>query len=69
MKALFSELKRRNEAYAYRGEADKAFMWLDRAYQARDPGLSGIKRSVFLQRVQKDPRFGAMVRKLKLPES
>ncbi|HZX89037.1 MAG TPA: hypothetical protein VFE67_00225 [Rudaea sp.] len=28
--------------YAYRGEADKAFQWLDKAIEYGDPGLGGI---------------------------
>ena len=31
------------EAYAWRGEKDAAFEWLERAYQQRDGGLSFIK--------------------------
>jgi serine/threonine protein kinase len=31
------------EVYAWRGEKDKAFEWLERAYQQRDSGLSEIK--------------------------
>lgn len=30
------------EAYAFRGEAARAFEWLERAYLARDSGLSQI---------------------------
>jgi tetratricopeptide (TPR) repeat protein len=31
------------EVYAYRGEIDKAFDWMDRAYQQRDRGLLVVK--------------------------
>ena len=30
------------DVYAWRGEKDKAFEWLERAYQQRDSGLNGI---------------------------
>ena len=30
-------------AFAYRGEAESAFAWLERAYAQRDPGLSNMK--------------------------
>jgi hypothetical protein len=32
--------------YAYRGESDEAFWWLDRAYGEKDPILIHIKYSV-----------------------
>lgn len=28
------------EAYAFRGEGDQAFVWLERAYRQRDAGLA-----------------------------
>jgi hypothetical protein len=31
------------EVYAFRGEADAAFTWLERAYEQRDSGLSDVK--------------------------
>jgi hypothetical protein len=31
------------EVYAYRGEADKAFQWLNHAFQQRDPGAPELK--------------------------
>jgi hypothetical protein len=31
------------QVYAFRGEADEAFQWLDRAYLQKDPGLVGMK--------------------------
>ena len=36
------------EVYAWRGEKDKAFEWLDRAYAQRDGGLSFIKADPLL---------------------
>ena len=56
------------QAYAWRGEKDKAFEWLDRAYKQQDGGLSGIKGDPLLKSLHADPRFNALVRKLKLPE-
>jgi hypothetical protein len=31
------------DVYAFRGEADEAFEWLERAYEQRDAGLPEIK--------------------------
>ena len=30
------------QVYAYRGESDRSFEWLERAYEQRDPGLPEI---------------------------
>jgi len=55
------------QVYAWRGERDKAFEWLERAYQDRDPGIPYIKLDRFLAPVQDDPRYAALLAKLKLP--
>ena len=44
------------EIYAYRGETDKAFEWLERAYKQRDGGLSQIKGDPLLRSLERDPR-------------
>ena len=44
-------------AYAFRGEADKAFTWLDRAYRARDVGTIDFLQSPFFARFRSDPRY------------
>ena len=56
------------EVYAWRGETDKGFEWLERAYRQRDPGLTELKISPMLWNLHADPRFAAMVRKMNLPE-
>jgi adenylate cyclase len=56
------------EILAYRGESDQAIAWLDRAYQQRDPGLSGIKFDPLMKSLHGDPRWKAFLRKMKLPE-
>ena len=55
------------EIYAYRGETDKAFNWLERAYLQRDSGLPELKSDVFLRHLDKDPRYAAFLKKMKLP--
>jgi TolB-like protein len=55
------------EVYAYRGEIERAFEWLDRAYDERDSGLPGILTSVFFPGLHSDPRWEAFVHKLGLP--
>jgi hypothetical protein len=56
------------EVYAYRGEADTALQWLDRAYAQRDPSLYLIKGDPLLKNLESDPRFKAFLRKMNLPE-
>ncbi len=55
------------EIYAFRGEADSTFAWLERAYRQRDGGLSDMKGDPLLKGVQKDPRFLEFMRKMNLP--
>ena len=56
------------EVYAWRGEKDQAFVWLDRAYAQRDGGLHSLKLDVYLASLRADPRYGALLRKMNLPE-
>jgi len=55
-------------AHAYRGDADSAFVWLDRAYQQRRGSLEGLRTDVLFRKLHDDPRFSAFVRKAKLVE-
>jgi len=55
------------EAYAWRGDADKAFDWLERAYAQRDGGLSQVQYDPLLREVRADPRYAALVKKLGYP--
>ena len=54
--------------YAYRGQADAAFQWLDRAYAQRDPNLYSLKVDAMLARLAGSPRYKAFLRKMNLPE-
>ena len=56
------------EVYAFRGEKEKAFNWLDRAYRQHDTGLITVNIDPLMANIKSDPRFSAMLRKLKLPE-
>lgn len=55
------------EAYAWFGQLDKAFEWLDWAYVQRDGGLTGLKHSPMLRGLRSDPRYAALLRKMNLP--
>ena len=56
------------EAHAWRCEKDKAFEWLERAYQQRDGGLDYLKYDPLLASLRGDARYRALLRKMKLPE-
>jgi TolB-like protein/Tfp pilus assembly protein PilF/tRNA A-37 threonylcarbamoyl transferase component Bud32 len=55
------------EVYAFRGEIDKAFEWLERAYAQRDGGLAATKGDPLLRNLEGDPRYRAFLRKMRLP--
>jgi serine/threonine-protein kinase len=55
------------QAYAWRGENDQAFEWLDRAFVQRDGGLAEVKYDPLLRHVRKDPRYRALLNKMGLP--
>ncbi len=54
--------------YACRKQLDRAFAWLDRAYRQRDGWLPLIKADPCVKNLEPDPRYKALLRKLKLPE-
>lgn len=54
------------QVYAFRGESDRAFAWLQRTYAAHDPGLAELKSDPILKRLSPDPRYQAMLRKIGL---
>jgi len=56
------------EVYAYRGEKDRAFEWLERARRQRDPGLGSLRSDPFLANLQGDPRWNAFVRTMGLAD-
>jgi hypothetical protein len=48
------------------GNKDKAFMWLDRAYQERAGALPFVKVDPRLAPLRSDPRFHSLLRRLGL---
>ena len=56
------------QAYAWRGETDKAFEWLDIAYKYNDGGLTFLKSDPLLARLAHDPRYAALLKNMGLPE-
>ena len=55
--------------YAFRGEADKAFGWLDKAVEYGDGGLAEIVTDNLFDKIHADPRWLPFLRKVgKAPE-
>ena len=71
-------LKRRQERYVpgsmiasiygALGEPDKAFEWLDRAYEERDYFLLWIKVDPVYDALRDDPRFAALLERMNFPD-
>ena len=55
--------------HAFRGGADKAFEWLDKAVEYGDPGLAAVVTDNLFDNIHKDPRWLPFLRKIgKAPE-
>ena len=54
--------------YAWRGEKDRAFEWLDRAYDQHDSGMIRLRYDPTLAGLRDDPRFAALVKKMGFSE-
>jgi TolB-like protein/DNA-binding winged helix-turn-helix (wHTH) protein/Tfp pilus assembly protein PilF len=54
-------------AYAGLGDRNAAFEWLDKAYDERSPSLVYLGRHPWTASLRSDPRFAAMLQRLKLP--
>jgi tetratricopeptide (TPR) repeat protein len=57
------------EVYAWRGEKDKAFQWLDRAYAQHDGGMSDLIFDPLLVSLHADPRFAVLIRRIGLRQA
>jgi serine/threonine-protein kinase len=55
-------------AYALRRDRDKAFEWLERAYQLRDAGISWVRGDTLLKPLHADPRWPVLIRKIGLAD-
>ena len=55
------------EVYAYCGEIDHAFDWLEQAYDNRDPGVAVMLLDPLLANLHDDPRWEPFLNKMGLP--
>ena len=56
------------EAYACRGEKDKAFEWLEIAYKQRDSGMVQMLSDLLLKDLHSDARWLPFLKKMKLDD-
>jgi serine/threonine-protein kinase len=56
------------QIYAYRGDANAAFVWLGRAYDQKDVDLLWFKGNLACKAFELDPRYRAFLHKMNLPE-
>jgi adenylate cyclase len=56
------------QAYAYRGDKDKAFEWLERARRQHDPGLGDLLRDPLLENLHDDLRWNAFLHTMDLAD-
>jgi serine/threonine protein kinase/TolB-like protein len=54
--------------YAARRDPDRAFAWLDRAFNVYGDGITWIKGDPLLGGLVEDPRYKALLQKMRLPE-
>jgi len=54
--------------YARVGEKDRAFQWLDQAYQNRDFFMTFVNTDPAMEPLRSDPRFAAMLSKMAFPQ-
>lgn len=55
------------DVYAWRGENDRAFDWLERAYTLHDASFMYLEFDPLLRGLHADPRFAALLARLSLP--
>ena len=54
------------QIYSLLGEKDKAFEWLERAYEQRSAGIPTTKVGPFYDNLRSDPRFTALLKRIGL---
>jgi eukaryotic-like serine/threonine-protein kinase len=57
------------EIYVLLGDKDKAFHWLEKAYEERDTFLNELAASPIFDSVRSDPRYKALVKKIGFPQA
>ncbi len=56
------------QAYCQLGDKDKAFTWLNKAYEAREISLMNLKVDPVFKPLRSDPRYADLVRRIGFPQ-
>jgi hypothetical protein len=56
------------EVYAWRGQKEPAFAWLERAFRQRDEGLTDINVDPLMNGLRGEPRYRELLKELKLSD-
>jgi hypothetical protein len=69
MRELFGDAASYNytQVFAQAGQKDRAFAALRKAFDVKDPGVTGLKTDPFLDPIRGDPRFIDFVRSANFP--
>jgi TolB-like protein/class 3 adenylate cyclase/cytochrome c-type biogenesis protein CcmH/NrfG len=54
------------EIYGFRGETERAFEWLERAYAGHQIALVNLKGDPLLKSLERDPRYTVLLKKMRL---
>jgi hypothetical protein len=55
------------QVYAYRGQSQEWFTWLERAYTQREPGRPEINSDPLFRNLHDDPRYAELLQQMHLP--
>lgn len=55
------------QVYAFRGQSDKSFEWLERGYKYRDAGLPDLKSDPLFRNLHPNARYAELLKRLHLP--
>ncbi len=55
------------QVFAFRGDADRAFQWLEKAYVQQDGGMFLVMVDPLLKNLKLDPRHKELLKKMRLP--
>jgi serine/threonine-protein kinase len=55
------------QLYAFRGEKEEAFVWLETAYNKKDSWLFWVKGDPLLKNLKSDPRYDSFLKRMNLP--
>jgi len=55
------------EVYAFRGQRERAFEWLERSLALQDAGMRYLKHDPLLRPLRADPRYVTLLKKMNLP--